>query len=94
MDLRVNERACVEQGGHYNNKAIGGMGNRVAAAGGGLTAARRAARCASTVRGARVQLAWRGEWCGSPNPDCRQCAIYACYAYQIAANTKQKRFLT
>ena len=43
MDLRVNERACVEQGGHYNNKAIGGMGNRVAAAGGGLTAARRPA---------------------------------------------------
>ena len=59
MDLRVIERACAEQGGHYNNKLIGGVGNRVAAAGGGLTAARCAAWCASTVRGARVQLAWR-----------------------------------
>ena len=59
MDLRVIERACAEQGGHYNDKAIGGVGNRVAAAGGGLTAASRAAWCASTVRGARVQLAWR-----------------------------------
>ena len=43
MDLRVIERACAEQGGHYNDKAIGGVGNRFAAAGGGLTAARRAA---------------------------------------------------
>jgi len=43
MDLRVIERACAEQGGHYNDKAIGGVGNRVAAAGGGLTAAHRAA---------------------------------------------------
>ena len=57
MDLRVIERACAEQGGHYNDKAIGGVGNRVAAAGGGLTAARRAPWYASTVRGARVQLA-------------------------------------
>ena len=40
MDLRVIERACAEQGGHCNDKAIGGVGNRVAAAGGGLTAAR------------------------------------------------------
>ena len=30
------ERACAEQGGHYNDKAIGGVGNRVTAAGGGL----------------------------------------------------------
>ena len=37
MDLRVIERACAEQGGHYNDKAIGGVGNRVAAAGEGLT---------------------------------------------------------
>ena len=43
MDLRMIERACAEQGGHYNDKAIGGVGNRVAAAGGGLTAAHRAA---------------------------------------------------
>ena len=43
MELRVFERACAEQGGHYNDKAIGGVSNRVAAAGGGLTAARRAA---------------------------------------------------
>ena len=43
MDLRVIERAYAEQGGHYNDKAIGGVGNRVAAAGGGLTAAHRAA---------------------------------------------------
>ena len=40
MDLRVIERACAEHGGHCNDKAIGGVGNRVAAAGGGLTAAR------------------------------------------------------
>ena len=43
MDLRVIERACAEQGGHYNDKLIGGAGHRVAAAGGGLAAARRAA---------------------------------------------------
>ena len=52
MDLRVIERACVEQSGHHNDKANGAVGNRVAAAGGGLTAARRPAWCASTVRGA------------------------------------------
>ena len=40
MDLRVIERACAEQGGHCNDKAIGGVGKPVAAAGGGLTAAR------------------------------------------------------
>ena len=33
MDLRVMERACAEQGGHCNDKLIGGVGNRVAAAG-------------------------------------------------------------
>ena len=43
MDLHVIERACAEQGVHCNDKAIGGVGNRVAAAGGGLVAARRAA---------------------------------------------------
>jgi len=31
---------------------------------------------------------------GVPNPCCRQCAFSACYAYQISANTKQKRSLT
>ena len=31
-----------------------------------------------------------GEWCGLPIPDCRQCAISACYVYQISANTEQK----
>ena len=40
MELRVFERACAEQGGHCNDKAIGGVGKPVAAAGGGLTAAR------------------------------------------------------
>ena len=43
MELRVFERACAEQGVHYNDKAIGGVGNRVAAASVGLIAARRAA---------------------------------------------------
>ena len=43
MDLCGIERACAEQGGHYNDKLIGGVGNRVAAAGGGLMAARGAA---------------------------------------------------
>jgi len=43
MELRVIERACAEQGGHCNDKLIGGVGNRVAAAGEGLTAARRPA---------------------------------------------------
>ena len=52
MELRVIESACAEQGGHCNDKLIGGVGNRVAAAGGGLTAALCAAWCASTVRGA------------------------------------------
>ena len=35
-------------------------------------------------------LAWCGEWCGLPIPDCKQCAISACDAYLISANTKQK----
>ena len=39
-------------------------------------------------------LASCGEWCGLPNPDCRHCAISAWYAYQISANTEQKRSLT
>ena len=43
MDLRVIERACAEQGGHCNDKASGAVGNRGAAAGEGLAAARRAA---------------------------------------------------
>ena len=34
-----------------------------------------------------------GEWCGLPNPDCRQCAFSAYYAHQISANTAQKRSL-
>ena len=59
MDIRVAEGVYAEKIVHYHNKAIGGVSNRVAAAGGGLTAARCAAWYASTVRGARVQLAWR-----------------------------------
>ena len=38
-------------------------------------------------------LAWCGEWCGPPIPYRRQCAISACYAHQISANTKQRRSL-
>ena len=49
MELRVIESACAEQGGHCNDKLIGGVGNRVAAAGEGLTAARRPAWYASTA---------------------------------------------
>ena len=43
MDIRVAEGVYAEKIVHYHNKAIGGVSNRVAAAGGGLTAARRAA---------------------------------------------------
>jgi len=39
-------------------------------------------------------LAWCGEWRGLSKPVCRHCAISACYANQISANTKQKRSLT
>ena len=39
-------------------------------------------------------LTWCGDWCGLPIPDCRQCTISACYAYQISADTEQKRSLT
>ena len=52
MDIRVAEGVYAEKIVHYHNKAIGGVSNRVAAAGGGLTAALCAAWCASTVRGA------------------------------------------
>ena len=63
MDLRVIERACAEHGGHYNNKAIGGVGNRVAAAGGGLGAARRAA-CAAAADRVQGSLGERRTLCG------------------------------
>ena len=33
-------------------------------------------------------------WCGVPMPYSRQCAISAWYAYQIFANTEQKRSLS
>ena len=39
-------------------------------------------------------LVWCGEWCELPNPDCRHCSPFACYAYQISANTKLTRSLT
>ena len=79
MDLRVIERACAEQGGHYNDKAIGEVGNRVAAAGEGLVCAphslmrRHSAGCVGTARyGGRaacsahsvVRLARRLLWAG------------------------------
>ena len=63
MDLRVIERACVEQSGHYNDKANGAVGNRVAAAGGGLGASRRAA-CAAAADGVQGSLGERRTLCG------------------------------
>ena len=36
-------------------------------------------------------LAWCGEWCELPNPNCRHSAFSACYAHQISANTKHMR---
>ena len=63
MDLRVIERACAEQGGHCNDKAIGGVDKPVAAAGGGLTAARCAAWCERAATAGAY--AWRPYWrCG------------------------------
>ena len=60
MDLRVIERACAEQGGHCNDKLIGGVGNRV---GGGLAAARCAAWCERAATA--CAYAWRPYWrCG------------------------------
>ena len=50
--------------------------------------------CGRAWVGEDQALAWCGEWCDLPNPDCRLFAIYACYAYQTSANTKQKRSLT
>ena len=32
-----------------------------------------------------------GEWCGLPNPDCRQRAFFAWSAYQISPKIEQKR---
>ena len=49
MDIRVAEGVYAEKIVHYHNKAIGGVSNRVAAAGSRLTAARCAAWCASTA---------------------------------------------
>lgn len=49
MDIRVAEGVYAEKIVHYHNKAIGGVSNRVAAAGGGLTAARCPAWYASTA---------------------------------------------
>ena len=50
--------------------------------------------CIGAWIGVDQALAWCGEWCGLPNPDCRHCAISACSAYQVSANTTQKRSLT
>ena len=50
--------------------------------------------CGGAWIGVDQALASCGEWCGLPNPDCRQCAFPACYAYQNSANTEQKRSLT
>ena len=49
--------------------------------------------CGGAWIGVDQALTSCGEWCGLPNPDCRQCAISACYAYQNSANTKHKRHL-
>ena len=46
--------------------------------------------CVQRVQG----LAWSGDWCGVPNPDCRQCACFARSAHQISANAEQMRSLT
>jgi len=50
--------------------------------------------CGAAWIGVNQALAWCGEWCGLPIPDCRQCAFFACYAGQISATTKQTRSLT
>ncbi len=47
--------------------------------------------CGGAWIGVDQALAWCGEWCGLPIPELRQCAISACYAYQISVNTKQMR---
>ena len=49
--------------------------------------------CGGAWIGVDQALTSCGEWCGLPNPECRQCAISACYAYQNSANTKHKRHL-
>ena len=49
--------------------------------------------CGGAWSGIDQALVWCGECSGQPNPDCRQCAISACYAHQISANTTQKRSL-
>ena len=50
--------------------------------------------CGGGRIGVDQALVWCGEWCGLPNPDCRQSAFFACSAHQISANTEQKRSLT
>ena len=35
-------------------------------------------------------LARCGEWCGLPNPCCRQCGFYACHAYLISTKKRTK----
>ena len=63
MDIRVAEGVYAEKIVHYHNKAIGGVSNRVAAAGGGLTAARCAAWCERAATAGAY--AWRPYWrCG------------------------------
>jgi len=82
MMLGFSEAAQLDEGGLWPTalalQQLGEVGcthQRAGEAGGGLTAARRAACCASTVRGARVQRAapagvrtaradWYG-WCGA-----------------------------
>ena len=50
--------------------------------------------CGGAWVGVDQALEWCGEWCGLPNQCCRQCAFFACYGYQISANTTRKRSLT
>ena len=50
MDIRVAEGVYAEKIVHYHNKAIGGVSNRVAAAGGGLVCAPTLAAPPVTIR--------------------------------------------
>ena len=49
--------------------------------------------CIGAWIGVDQALAWCGEWCGLPNPNCRHSAFFACCAHQISAKAKQKRSL-
>jgi len=48
--------------------------------------------CGGAWIGVDQALAWCGEWCGLPNPDYRQCAFFACYAYNIVENRTKAVF--